>query len=197
MSLVAIRNRVIICLLVFVSLLPQAFVPAAGAQSGVAPDLRHASALAPPSTLLVVAGDGFTPGGLVYIAVYDRWGVEVHEHGWAIASTAVFGPNGSADPALANVPGGTIHELIDLFPVTVYGENGSQDPARGYSAGSDPVQEPSATHGPNGSQDPALGYVPAGDQATSGRVCERNLMVRAYDAEASAWSDLIDVTAGC
>jgi hypothetical protein len=193
MSLITIRTRVLIFLLLLVSLLPQA---AAGAQS-TAPILSHARTTAPVSTLLLIEGHGFTPGGLVYLAVYDRWGVENHAHVWTVASPAVFGPNGSADPALGYVPAGTIQETIDLFAATVYGPNGSQDPALGYTPGFDAVQASAAVYGPNGSADPALGYVPAASQLSGGTVCARSLMVRAYDAEASTWSDTIDATSGC
>lgn len=196
MSRAVIRPRVIICLLLVVSLLPQAVVPAASAQVA-APVLSQARAVTPLSTLLLVEGHGFSPGGLVYIAVYDRWGVENHAHLWTVASPAVFGPNGSADPARGYTPAGTVHEVIDLLPSTVYGPNGSQDPALGHTPGFDAVQASAAIYGPDGSQDPALGYVPAASQETSGIACGRSLMVRAYDAEASSWSNLLDVTGGC
>ena len=65
MSRIAIRPRVIVFLLLLVSLLTQAAAPVAGAQATNAPVLLRASAIAPTSTLLVVTGHGFTPGGLV------------------------------------------------------------------------------------------------------------------------------------
>ena len=197
MPLILSRNRVIICLLFFVSLVPGILGPSASAQSGTSgPVLSIASAVSPPSSLIAVVGEGFSPGGLVYIAVYDQWGVELHEHLWTVASAAHYGPHGSQDPALGYVPSGYINEVIDLFPAPVYGPHGSMDPAQGYSGGSDVAQEPGAIYGPHGSQDPAQGYVPAGDEAT-GLACGHDLMVRAYDQQAATWSNLVDVVAGC
>jgi hypothetical protein len=188
------RHRVIICLLFLVSLLPPALVPGASAQTAGSPVLSIASAVALPSTLLTVQGNEFTAGGLVYLAIYDRWGTDVHEPIWAVASTAHFGANGSIDPAQGYAAAGTLREVIDLAPATVFGPNGSADPAQGYVAG---VDAPSGDiYGPNGSQDPAQGFARGGDQAiASSNGCD--LMVRAYDVAAASWSNLLDVTAGC
>jgi hypothetical protein len=64
--------------------------------------------------------------------------------------------------------------------------------------------------GVSGSHDPSLGYIPAGrldvvidhappgeDEATGDISCGRDLMVRAYDQQADAWSNVLDVTARC
>jgi hypothetical protein len=189
------RHRVIICLLFLVSLLSPALVPGAGAQSAGSPVLSIASAVALPSTLLTVQGDKFTAGGLVYLAIYDRWGAEVHDHVWAVASTAHFGANGSADPAQGYAAAGTLREVIDLVPATVFGPNGSQDPAQGYVAGFDAPS--GAVYGPDGSQDPAQGFAPDSGDAAVDISCGRDLMVRAYDVAAATWSNLLDVTARC
>jgi hypothetical protein len=192
-----LRHRVLICLLSLFSLIPAFAGPGAGAQvTPSVPNLRIA-VLPPQAGLLAVEGERFSPGGLVYIAMYDRWGVDVYQHFWTVASHGSFGPNGSQDPALGYVPAGTVNEVIALYPAATYGPNGSQDPAHGYQPGVTAVQEPAATYGPNGSQDPALGYVPAAGQASSAATCGGDLMVRAYDQRTSTWSNLIDVTAGC
>ena len=159
MPLIIFQQRVIICLLFLISLVPHALVPAASAQGSGSPVLSIASAVALPSTLLTVRGDGFSAGGLVYLAIYDRWGVEVHEHVWTVATTAHFGANGSIDPAQGYVAAGAINELFDLAPGTVFGANGSQDPAHGYTAGFDTASAAEDLYGANGSQDPAQGYV--------------------------------------
>jgi hypothetical protein len=195
MPLFVARHPLIICLLFLVSLMPPVFVPGAGAQGSQTVVPAIASAVALPSSVLTVRGDGFSPGGLVYLAVYDRWGAEVHDHRWTVASTAHFGPNGSADPAQGYVRAGAITEVIDLFPATVFGPNGSQDPAQGYVRGVDAPVE--TIYGPNGSQDPAQGYVPGGNETALGTFCGRDLMVRAYDVASTSWSNLRDVTAGC
>jgi hypothetical protein len=143
MSLIVARHRVIICLLFLVSLVPQALLPAAGAQGTSGPLLTLAGAVALPSGLVAVEGHGFNAGGLVSLVVYDQRSAEVHEHVWTVATTAHFGPNGSADPAQGYVPAGTINEVIDIFPNTV---------------------------------------------------CGQDLIVQAYDHQAAAWSNLLDIS---
>ena len=135
------------------------------------PLLIEASATHQSPELVVVRGQNFTPGGAVYVVLYDQWGMERHETRWVNASSTVYGPNGSQDPAIGFSQGGLIIEIFGAFE-TVYG--------------------------PNGSQDPAVGYVPAetGD-ATFGSLCGSALMIRAYDLQKDAWSDVIDVAPGC
>jgi hypothetical protein len=41
---------------------------------------------------IMVSGYGFTPGGRVYIALYDQWGMVLHETRWVTASTRSFEP---------------------------------------------------------------------------------------------------------
>jgi len=110
-----------------------------------------------------VSGEGFTPGGDVYVAIYDTWGAELHETRWTTASVAAYGPNGSLDPALGYRAGGRVGEafaglcgtaimvrafdrqaavwtnLLDIDAASItsafFGPNGSIDPAMGYRAG--------------------------------------------------------------
>jgi hypothetical protein len=109
-----------------------------------------------------VSGEGFTPGGDVYIAIYDTWGAELHETRWTTASTTIYGPNGSQDPARGYYAGGRVSEafaglcgsaimvrafdlqaavwtnLLDVGSASMapafFGPNGSLDPAQGYRA---------------------------------------------------------------
>ena len=57
-----------------------------------------------------VTGNGFTAGGWVYVALYDRWGAKLYETRWLNASATVFGPDGSQDPAAGFVRGGAVNE---------------------------------------------------------------------------------------
>ena len=164
-----LHNRLIVCLLFLVSLglvgLPHGSI----AQTGTTfPSLTYAIASELPSALIRVSGDGFTPGGLVFIALHDQWGETLHETRWVIASSPDYGLYGSMDPAQGFRPGGTVGEVFDLFQETIYG--------------------------PNGSMDPALGYVPA---ESAGASCGMALMVRAFDHQAQAWSNTLDVSVGC
>jgi hypothetical protein len=199
MPLILARNRVIICLLFLMSILPSSLAPSAAAQStATAPVLARAAAIAPPTMAITVVGHGFSPGGLVYVAIYDRWGVDQYNHVWVTATSTAYMPTSSIDPGLSShVVAGSVRIVIDLFPEIAYGPNGFQDPAQGYTGGADAVQAPGAIYGPHGSQDPAQGYVPASDQAQAGVACGRDLMVRAYDQQAATWSNVVDVAGTC
>jgi hypothetical protein len=41
---------------------------------------------------IMVSGHGFTPGGRVYIALYDQWGMVLHQTRWVTASSRSFQP---------------------------------------------------------------------------------------------------------
>jgi len=164
------RSRLLVTLLTLTALI--SWAPAAIAQGErSSPVLSNAAVVALPSVLLVVEGEGFTPDGLVYIAIYDRWGEDVYGHVWVIAAHGNFGVSGSQDPNLGYVPAGALDIVIDLSPATTYGPNGFQVPTTGVGSGA--------------------------DQAIAAGGCGRDLMVRAYDQQAAAWSNLLDVTAQC
>jgi hypothetical protein len=190
-----LHSRFIICLLFLVSLGLSGLPNGTAAQTGTSlPSLSAAAMTAVPQPFVTVAGEGFTKGGLVFVALYDQWGTTLQEHRWTVATTTVYGTNGSMDPAQGYVEGGKIAEGFDLFRETIYGPNGSMDPAQGYVAGNYEPEFVEAFYGPNGSQDPAQGYVPA---HTVELACDAPLMVRAYDNQTQAWSNTLDVLIGC
>lgn len=198
MALIVVRTRVIICLMFLLSVSSFADARSAFAQSSaVTPVLTSALATSIPFASITVAGKGFTSGGLVYIALFDQWGKALQETRWTTASPAVYGLNGSMDPALGYAEGGRINEEFAQFRATIYGPHGSQDPAQGYSPGSGLVEITEAVYGANGSQDPAQGYVPGSANALAANPCDQALMVRAFDRQAAAWSNLVDVASGC
>jgi hypothetical protein len=123
------------------------------------------------SGLVVIHGDGFTPGGLVQIALTDHEGTQVFHEVWTVATTAVYGPNGSTDPAQGYVAAGSVTELVTLDGGAAYGPNGSQDPAQGYWAVDDPVN--------------------------LGSICADDVAVQAYDAGTLTLSNTVDVSAVC
>lgn len=149
---------------------------------------------------VIVTGHGFTPGGEVYIALYDQWGMQLHETRWINASRTVYGPNGSRDPANGYDRGGTVNETFGASE-TVYGPNGSQDPANGYVRGTSDttiVGGSETVYGPNGSQDPATGFVQGEPgREIAGSLCGTAVMVRTYDEQTATWSDMLDVDVGC
>jgi hypothetical protein len=155
---------------------------------------------APTQGSAQVRGKSFTPGGAVYVVLYDQWGMELHETRWVTASDTTFGSNGSRDPANGYARGGTIEEVLGTIK-PVFGVNGSQDPANGYVHGSDDsivmgASEP--VFGLNGSQDPASGYLRGNPgHAVARNLCGAEVMVRAYDAQNAAWSNVLDIDPGC
>lgn len=99
------------------------------------PILAGTAATNPPSSLIMLNGYGFTPAGRVYIAFYDQWGVKLQETRWVTASSTVLGSDGSDSIYTGSSSGGTITEAFGAS-AAVYGANGSQDPANGYVAAS-------------------------------------------------------------
>ncbi|MDQ3657878.1 MAG: hypothetical protein M3457_22735 [Chloroflexota bacterium] len=171
MALIVVRNRIIICLLLLLSVAPLA--PQSGAaQSVFQPTLTSATTSTALPDSIVVSGSGFTPGGLVYIALYDRWGATLHETRWVIAGESIYQPTDSTDPGLGFESDGNIREAFEIATAAVYGPNGSQDPAQGYVAGDD------------------------GGRAFA-TACDAPLMVRAFDQRTASWSNLLDVEAAC
>lgn len=171
MALIVVRNRIIICLLLLLSVAPLA--PQSGAaQSVLQPALTSATTSTALPDSIVVSGSGFTPGGPVYIALYDRWGATLHEARWVIASEPIYQPTDSVDPGLGFASGGNIREAFEMATATVYGPNGSQDPAQRYVAGDEGAQ-------------------------TFVSTCDAPLMVRAFDQQTNAWSNLLNVEAAC
>lgn len=85
------------------------------------PIFTDAAATTPKSGAITVSGEGFSPGGSVYVALYDRWGATLHETRWISASSTVYGRDGSADPAAGFHRGGTLDEvfahLCDATPI--------------------------------------------------------------------------------
>jgi hypothetical protein len=150
--------------------------------------LLIASASAPAAGTALLTGQHFTPGGEVYFALYDQWGLELHETRWVTASVTVYGANGSIDPASGYLQGGTLSELFGTAE-SVFGPNGSQDPANGYVR----VGTTESAFGPNGSQDPANGYV----ASRPGNLCGATVMARAYDVQSATWSNVSDIDVGC
>jgi hypothetical protein len=77
------------------------------------PQISMANVTAIASGEVTVLGANFTPGGDVFIAIYDRWGAETYETRWTTASDNTFAANGSSDPALGFHPGGVVFETFD------------------------------------------------------------------------------------
>src|SRR5262249_13957985 len=76
---------------------------AAGGSTG--PELTAALATDGAPGSIAVSGRYFTPGGRVYVALYDVWGATLYETRWTDAAASNFGPNGSQDPAVGYVAG--------------------------------------------------------------------------------------------
>ncbi len=147
--------------------------------------------------VIIVTGEHFIPGGRVSIALFDRGGVHVIASRTVTATEATLGMNGSRDPALGYLAGGTVLESFAIAE-TVYGPNGSRDPAIGYRLGLDGSSVAAEVFGPNGSRDPAMIGVTGDareDQVAS--TCDPALIVVALDEQQDLWSNMLDVGAEC
>lgn len=90
------------------------------------------------SGIVLISGDGFTPGGRVELVIVDQWGNALHEPVWTMATgEGSFGGYDIWNGGRNYGQPGTISVAVDLDMAAVYGPNGSQDPANGYQAGID------------------------------------------------------------
>ena len=122
---------------------------------------------------ILVSGVGFSPGGLVYIAVHDQWGNLQHETRWVTASLPVLQPPQDLAPGegFSVDPGGNIGEFFEI-PVT-------------------------ASTVPGDNQNPALGPVTSQSVTMPGIECAVSLMIQAYDRSSATWSNMVEVDLGC
>jgi hypothetical protein len=118
------------------------------------------AAIAPGS--IAVSGRGFTPGGRVYVALYDVWGTKLYETRWTAASATASGRDGSRDPAGGFFAGGTLRERFDHLCGATPMVRAYDEATETWSAwlDTDTSAFGAAYFGPNGSADPALGYTP-------------------------------------
>jgi len=166
----ATHSKLVVCFFVLFGFGLHGLQASSAQTASALPILNNAvvSTIAPG--VIEVSGERFSPGGLVYIALYDGWGEMLHETRWVASSPTVYGPNGSQDPAQGYLVGGGIEESFAQVQDPVYGPNGSQDPARGYVSG---------------------------DSRGIGSVCDGPMMVRAFDQRTASWSNMLDVESGC
>lgn len=80
------------------------------------PALTDVSATDPRPGVFTVAGQGFTPGGRVYLAIYDPMGAKLYETRWVTATPAIRGVGhvpGDGPRAQPVVdPGGAVRETF-------------------------------------------------------------------------------------
>lgn len=131
MALAVVRTRIIICLLSILAVAPLAPL-SGGAQSVAQPVLTSVTANTALPDSIVVEGHGFTPGGDVYIALYDQWGLILHETRWVAAGG-----------------GGAIREAFEIATESIYGPNGSQDPSQPDRRGLTTSELPSSASCPD------------------------------------------------
>ena len=115
-------RRQLLLLLVLVSLMVLAASTATATQAlSTLPTLTDALPTTRTPGTITVSGEGFSPGGQVYVALYDRWGATLHETRWISASPTVYARDGSADPAAGFHRGGTFQavfaHLCDATPM--------------------------------------------------------------------------------
>jgi hypothetical protein len=126
-----------------------------------------------PGTIFL-AGAGFTPGGLVYLALFDQQGAVPDELRLNSDTLTAYGTNGSVDPAAE--PGGRAFGAAFAFSITA---------------------TPTIS-GRYGSADPAVGFVHGGTIATSFTIpCGATMAVRAFDRTTGLWSTWAAADPGC
>src|SRR3954451_20889066 len=81
------------------------------------PSLTDVSATTQTPALFTITGNDFTPGGRVYLAIYDQMGAKLYETRWITASLATTGMgreagDGPLGQTLMTIPGGTLREAF-------------------------------------------------------------------------------------
>jgi hypothetical protein len=81
------------------------------------PSLTNVSATTQTPALFTITGNDFTPGGRVYLAIYDQMGAKLYETRWITASLATTGMgheagDGPLGQTLMAIPGGSLHEAF-------------------------------------------------------------------------------------
>ena len=101
----ATHSKLVVCFFVLFGFGLHGLQASSAQTASALPILNNAvvSTIAPG--VIEVSGERFSPGGLVYIALYDGWGEMLHETRWVASSPTVYGPNGSQDPAQGYVAG--------------------------------------------------------------------------------------------
>jgi len=169
-----IQTSRIVCVIVLCSL-GIGMVPqwAVAQPASTLPVLNAVVASAELPGTVTVSGSGFTPGGLVYVALYDQWGTSLRETRWVTASQPVV------QPPQAVAPG-------ESFSFDLGGSISEQ-----FAVALSPIQVP------DGNQNPATGPVSSQSTYIPGLGCGPDLMVRAHDLAAGMWTNVEDVALGC
>jgi hypothetical protein len=78
------------------------------------PSLTDVSDTTETAGRFTVTGTGFTPGGRVYLAIYDQMGAQLYETRWITASLPVLAVMEPTGHEAASIPGygGTLHETF-------------------------------------------------------------------------------------
>jgi hypothetical protein len=69
------------------------------------PSLVDVSATTLTPRLFTVTGSGFTPGGRVYLAIYDQMGAQLYETRWSTAGLPLMALMGPTGHEAASLPG--------------------------------------------------------------------------------------------
>ena len=69
------------------------------------PSLADVSAATETTRLFTVTGNGFTPGGRVYLAIYDQMGKQLYETRWITAGLPLLVLMGPTGHEAASLPG--------------------------------------------------------------------------------------------
>ena len=104
--------RPLVLLVALVSLAASTLPTTGATNTTPFPTLTNVSVAGETLGTIEVRGKEFSPGGQVYIALYDRWGATLYETRWVTSSSTVYGRDNSADPAAGYHRGGTVREVF-------------------------------------------------------------------------------------
>lgn len=173
----AIRSRRLTTLVLILSILltPSLVRHGTVVAAPAGPRLTGYEVVGEHAVALQVIGEYFTPGGRVYVGVFDRSGSWTDEMRRDVQWPVAVGRNGSFDPAAEPIGTGAFDSIAGQWvssSATFYGQNGGLDPATNYVAG---------------------GAV----KAEFAFPCDGTAVVRAFDQSTSVWSNWLDPRPEC
>jgi len=75
--------------------------------------ILYAERAAGGQNVILVIGQYASPGEGIYLAMYDEWGVALHEMRWIEEGATYYGPNGNQDPARSFPEEGYFRETFE------------------------------------------------------------------------------------
>jgi hypothetical protein len=176
--------RVLLARLLMLLVLLSSASALAGSTAAGQPAQNYLPQISLASTNVVIPGEvnvlgaNFTPGGSVFIAVYDRWGESALETRWTVASEDTLAIDNTSNPDRGFHPGGVVFETFTFADLADAPGTAAQDHTS--VAGRDDIEA-----------------FPVNTTVPFDHDCTGSAMIRAFDRQSGSWSNLLDIDINC